>query len=124
MIQVIRTVVENDNENTFLHLMYSSRDQNSILMKKELDTYKSYWNFTVLYVLSRVEESALKREPGLIKYGDKVHYGRIDCGLVKQEMPEANKDNLVLICGTRTFDKDMINHLKKNGFEDNMYYKF
>ena len=124
MIQVIRTVIENDNENTFLHLVYSSQDQDSILMKQELDTYNSYWNFTVLYVLSRVKDTAVEGQPGLIKYGDKVHYGRIHLDLVKQEMPEANTDSLVLICGTRTFDKDMINHLKKNGFTDKMYHKF
>lgn len=125
MIQVIRAIVENDEEETFVHLVYSCRTQHDILLKKELDTYASFWNFTVLYTLSRSSRESISDDPGMIKYGDKVHFGRIDRELVKKEMPPLSERNMVLICGTKSFDKDMINHLTKAaGYNKDMYFKF
>lgn len=124
MIQIIKTIVENDKEDTFIHLVYGCRTQQDILLKDELDHYASYWNFTVLYALSRCTEGCLRERPGMIKYGDKVHFGRIGCDLVCKEMPPAWTGNLVLICGTKSFDKDMINYLSKAGYTKDMYLKF
>ena len=122
MIQVIRTIIENEADDTFIHLIYSSSTQYNILLKKELDKYTSYWNFRALYILSRSSQQDTKADPGLIKYGDQVHYGRLDFEVVKRELPQA-MESQVLICGTRSFDKDMINHLSKIGYK-NMYHKF
>ena len=124
MIQIIRTVVENDEENAFLHLVYGCRSQDDILMKKELDEFASYWNFTVLYALSKATQQSFAENPGMISYGDKVHFGRVDSDLVHREMPSPSEGNIVLICGTKSFDKDMINHLRKAGYAKEMYFKF
>lgn len=123
MIQIIRTVVENDEENTFLHLVYGCRSQDDVLMKKELDKFSSYWNFTVLYALSKTTQQSLEETPGMVRYGDKVHFGRIDSDVVRKEMPGPCERNIVLICGTKSFDKDMINYLGKAGYAK-MYFKF
>ena len=125
MLQVIRAIVENDEEETFVHLVYGCRTQHDILLKEELDAYASFWNLTVLYALSRTSAESVSEDPGRIKYGDVVHYGRIDSELVKKEMPPPSERNLLLICGTKSFDKDMINHLTKAaGYNINMYFKF
>ena len=124
MIQIIRAVVENNDENTFLHLVYGCRSQDDILMKEELDEFASYWNFTVLYALSKTTQLSLAENPGMIRYGDKVHFGRVDSDLVRKEMPSPNMRNMVLICGTKSFDKDMINYLTKAGYAKEMYFKF
>ena len=125
MLQVIRAIVESDEEETFVHLVYGCQTQHNILLKQELDTYASFWNFTVLYALSRTSAESVAENPGKIKYGDVVHYGRIDSELVKKEMPLPSERNLVLICGTKSFDKDMINHLiKAAGYGKDMYFKF
>ena len=126
MIQVIRAVVENEDEETFLHLVYGCRTQDDILLKKELDHFNSYWNFTVLYSLGRTSQSSLTSNPGSIKYADKVHLGRIDRKLVEQEMPrpQAGGRSIVLICGTQSFDKDMIRYLTQIGYTSNMYFKY
>ena len=39
-------------------------------------------------------------------------------------MPGPGADVLVLICGTKSFDKDMINHLGALGYSSDMYFKF
>ena len=126
MIQVIRAVVENDDEETFVHLVYGCRTQGDVLMKKELDHFSSYWNFTVLYSLSRTSQSSLASNPGSIKYADKVHFGRIDVKLVEQEMPrpQAGGRSIVLVCGTQSFDEDMIQHLTHMGYTNDVYFKY
>ena len=125
MIQIIRIIVENEEENTFVHLVYSCRSQHDILLKDQLDHFASFWNFTVLYALSQATAQSLQPRRGSVRYGDKLHFGRIDCELVQREMPLPNeKHNLVLICGTKSFNKDMINHLSKAGHTKDTYFKF
>lgn len=126
MIQVIRAVVENEDDETFLHLVYGCRSQDDILMKPELDHFASYWNFTVLYSLSRTSQSSLVSHPGPVKYADKVHLGRIDRQLVEQEMPrpQLDKSIIVLICGTESFSEDMTKHLTQAGYTSDMYFNY
>ena len=124
MIQVIRAVVENEDEETFVHLVYGCRMQNDILLKDELDQFASYWNFTVLYSLSRTSQSSLTSHPGSIKYADKVHIGRIDRQLVKHEMPQPHPGQrvMVLVCGTQSFCDDMAEYLTQVGYTSDKYF--
>ena len=127
MIQVARAVVEREEEETFLHLVYGCRTQDDVLLKTELDHFSSYWNFTVLFALSRTSQSNLAVNPGSIKYADKVHFGRIDAELVEREMPcpqSGGGRSIVLICGTRSFDDDMIQYLMRLGYTSDMYFKY
>jgi cytochrome-b5 reductase len=127
MVQVIRAVVESEEEETFVHLVYGCRTQDDILMKRELDHFSSYWNFTVLYLLSRTNQASLASSPGSIKYADKVHFGRIDAKLVEREMPRPQTGSgrsIVLICGTRSFDDDMMQYLTHMEYTSDMYFKY
>lgn len=54
MLQVIQGIVDNEEDETFIHLVYSSRTYEDILMKEDLDNMTAYWNFSVLYVISKV----------------------------------------------------------------------
>ena len=54
MLQVIQDIVTNEDDETFIQLVYSSRTYDDILMKDTLDEFKANWNFSVLYVLSQV----------------------------------------------------------------------
>ena len=54
MIQVIRHIVNNEDDETFIRLLYACRDYEDILMKADIDEWTSCWNFTVLYALSQV----------------------------------------------------------------------
>lgn len=56
MAQVIQYVLNNENDETFLHLVYGCRSYADIFMKHEIDDWTHYWNFSVLYCLSQVGE--------------------------------------------------------------------
>lgn len=124
MMQVMRTIVENERDETCVHLIYSSPTQHTLLLKNTLDQYNAYWNVNITFALTRVTNEEVRIEPGLIRYGDKVRYGRLDCDALTTEVPRGSGDSFALICGTRSFDKDMINHLTKLGYTDSMIHKF
>ena len=68
MVQIIQTIVENEDDNTFVHLVYSCRSQHDILLKDKLDRLASYWNFTVVYVLSQSSESSIQEDCGAVRH--------------------------------------------------------
>lgn len=117
-------MVENENDDTRVHLVYGCKTQHTILQKEFLDDCKQFWNFSVSYSLSKCTIQEVQEDKGLLKYQDKVHYGRIDVDLVKSKMPPPSPEHYILICGTKSFDKDMINYLLKLGYAKSMYFKF
>ena len=118
-----RQVVENENDDTRLHLVYGCRTQHAILQKDFLDECRQFWNFSVLYSISKCTAQEVKEQKGL-KYQDKVHHGHINVDIVKCEMPSPTSKHCILICGTKSFDKDMINYLLQLGYSKSMYFKF
>ena len=60
MVQVIREVIMNEEENTFVHLVYACSVYEDILMKAFLDEMKQHWNFEVTFAISKVWSSLIK----------------------------------------------------------------
>ena len=73
MIQVIRGIVENEEDETFVRLLYASRSENDIILKSVLDEWTCYWNFTVLHALSMTSEENVASNRGSIKYECTIH---------------------------------------------------
>lgn len=68
MIQVIRAILENEEEDTFIRLVYACRTQHDIMLKRELlDDWTSHWNFSVLYALSKASQESVATDPGSIR---------------------------------------------------------
>ncbi|XP_071841734.1 NADH-cytochrome b5 reductase-like isoform X3 [Apostichopus japonicus] len=60
--QIIRHIVQNEEEETILKLLYASRTYRDILMRKELNDLAHYWNFKVLYFVSDGSEVAMENK--------------------------------------------------------------
>ena len=58
------------------------------------------------------------------RYGDDVRYQRLDEVLLKDEYGEEHQDTFILICGTKSFDKDMVNYLRRLGVPETNYFRF
>lgn len=56
MIPVIRTVLDNEEDETFITLLYGCKRYADVLCKKQLDEWQQYWNFKCLYALSKVNQ--------------------------------------------------------------------
>lgn len=58
------------------------------------------------------------------RYGDQVHAGRVTATLLDTELGGRKENLLVLICGTKTFEADMIDHLNTLGLSEDKYFRF
>ncbi|XP_031555005.1 NADH-cytochrome b5 reductase-like [Actinia tenebrosa] len=121
MIQVLQSILDNDDDETRISLLYTCRTYQEILMKDVLDVSTDHWNFNVMYVISREDKPGNETR---VRYGDRIHYGRIDKDLLSHEIPAPSNKVFVLICGTKSFDKDMINFLSQLGYDGSTYFRF
>lgn len=56
MSQIIQGILGNEEDDTMIQMLYACKSYNQILMKTELNDWSSFWNFSVTYVLSQVNE--------------------------------------------------------------------
>ena len=127
MIQIIDTVLSNEEDNTRLTLLYGIKTQHDILLKDSLNDYSGYWNFQVTYYLSQSSKDSIDEEKGLIHYGDCLHFGKIEFSILESFLSSPDKKSnsiKVLICGTKSFEKDMIKYLLRLGFKQENVHKF
>ncbi|XP_069126217.1 LOW QUALITY PROTEIN: NADH-cytochrome b5 reductase-like [Argopecten irradians] len=121
MAQVIQGILNNEEDDTRIRLLYACRSYSDILMKSQLDEWAEFWNFSVLYVLSQ-EPSGVKDR---YKYTDKIHLGRLDRDLLVSELETLGVSNTrVLISGTKSFDKDMLKYCGIIGLANCDIHKF
>lgn len=116
-IQVIQEILDNGDDITQIHLLYSSRTQKDILLKSTLDKFKDYWNFTVEYILTRSSHLSLECDRGFIKYNDIVSFERINEDSIAKHTKGDISSCSCLICGTKVFNKDMMNIVLRCGFK-------
>lgn len=128
MIQLARGMVENEEEDTFVRCLYGCRTQHQMMLKKDLDYFATFWNFTILYALSHSSPESVADDPGMVRYGDEVQHGRITKEMVDKEVEEMGEEgkrrDVVLVCGTKSFDKDMINYLTRGAQFKCSFFKF
>ena len=56
------------------------------------------------------------------RYGDAIHFGRITASLLSTEISgQAQRSKTFLICGSKTFEQDMVRILN-NVVSDNLQY--
>ena len=118
LYQIIKYVIHNGDE-TWLKLFYSSKSFDDILLRAELLELTTFWNFTMTHFLSQEKHIQDK------KYSEVVYLSRISREVIKSHIMEDDLSNLlVLICGTKSYVKDMINFIKDNNIPDAHIHKF
>ncbi|KAK7083903.1 NADH-cytochrome b5 reductase-like [Halocaridina rubra] len=117
--QIIQRVVENENDITLITLIYASKSFSEILLRNELLSLCQFWNFKLHHYLSCEDDLSQK------KYNETVTNKRLTKDNVTKELLEGDvKSTLVLICGTKSFDKDMINAAKNANVDEENIFKF
>ena len=121
MYPIAKSITENDLDDTFVHLLFACRCFEDILLRNEMQQLSLYWNFSAEIFLSQVESVA----EGQARYGECIRKGRIDKGVVTECLAGKTLEQVfILICGTKSFNKDMINYMKKVGVPDDNIYLF
>uniref|UniRef100_A0A0E0MS16 NADH-cytochrome b5 reductase n=1 Tax=Oryza rufipogon TaxID=4529 RepID=A0A0E0MS16_ORYRU len=126
MLQVVRAILKNPDDNTQVSLIYANVSPDDILLKRELDRLaSSYPNFKVFYT---VDKPSNDWRGGV---------GYISKDIALKGLPRPGEDSLILVCGP----PGMMNHisgdkakdrsqgeltgiLKELGYTAEMVYKF
>ncbi|XP_059144365.1 NADH-cytochrome b5 reductase-like [Physella acuta] len=120
MCQVISSILEDENDETHLKLLYASKSYKYLMAKNEIDEWSRYWNFSSIFALSQ--------EPEVVNYsykhGEKIHKGRINKDFVTTHAGGDNSKLLVLVCGPPSFSRDMLKYVKDLGIPESSIHKF
>ncbi|XP_052775456.1 NADH-cytochrome b5 reductase-like isoform X2 [Mya arenaria] len=108
MAQLIQAILNNKDDETLIQLHYGCRTYRDILLKARLDEWSQYWNLSCTYYLS--QEAVCDNKT--YRYRDSVVQGRMNSTRITSVMNPQSSDYLVLVCGTKNFETDMLKHLK------------
>ena len=120
MLQLIRGILSNGDDETALSLVFQNRGLEDILLRDELDALVAAnpGRLTVTYVLSKPHDgwdSADGRHVG----------GHITADLLRNQLPApADGDTLVCLCGPGGFNEAMQNLFAEIGHEGDGVYEF
>lgn len=119
MFQIIREIIENEDDMTFIKLFYASKSISDILFREELVNFYQYWNFTACHYLSKEVDLTKKR------HCEEMVGSRMSKENVLNELRKGPiNSTLVLICGTKSFNKDMVNSAKDADIPDRNIFMF
>ncbi|KAL5017619.1 hypothetical protein ScPMuIL_007208 [Solemya velum] len=118
--QMIRCVLDNESDDTRLHLIYCCKLYTDILMKSEINNWARFWNFSVLFALSQEDPD---KPSAVYRYGDMVVHGRVTPALLSQQI-QPQGSFLIFVCGTRSFETDIIKYAKERGIPETQIMKF
>jgi cytochrome-b5 reductase len=121
MYPIAKSIVENDLDETLIHLLFTCKGSEDILLRDEMQQLCLYWNFHAEIFLSRVELTIESQA----RYGECIRKGRINEVVISEHLVgKLLQQVFVLICGTKSFNKDMINYVKKAGVPDDNIHLF
>ena len=116
MVPLIRHILTNDEDDTVVCLLYTCSSYEGLLCKQMLDDFTSYWNFSVNYFVTGAQGIGGAK----IKYGDKVQTGRLSREVLEQYVSY----DQIYVCGTREFDKNMVEILEQLCYSTEVIHKF
>ena len=117
MMPIIRHIVDNEHDDTIVSLLYACHMYEDILCKQMLDDLCAYWNFSANYFVSQSTAAT-------VRYGDKVINSRITQQALEQCVGHVMNAARILVCGTKSFEKDMLNYLRHLGVSEECVHKF
>jgi len=118
LLQVIRAILEDPQENTQITLLFSNSSEEDILLKDVLDEMSSKYKeqFRVYYTISKLQDEKLEW---------KGFKGRITPTMLEETMPSpATGDVKILYCGPLEFNKAVTQMLNDLKYTKDMIYKF
>uniref|UniRef100_A0A1B6E0U1 NADH-cytochrome b5 reductase n=1 Tax=Clastoptera arizonana TaxID=38151 RepID=A0A1B6E0U1_9HEMI len=116
---IIKNIVNNDDDETFVHLMYGVKTINDIILRDELRKFTAYWNFKEEIFISQNNND---EEP---KFGETFNYNKIIDFAILDYLNGKNIDKIqILICGSDLFSSYMEKCVLDLSFNKNNIFIF
>lgn len=121
MFRIIQSILNNDDDETRIKLLYSCPNLKDIPLLGYFKTWSSFWNFDITYFIPLSREENEGRS--LPYYRMKIVNHRLNLDHLSEQIRIISRcrleSSMFLICGTKSFEKDMINYLSKIGIDSN-----
>ncbi|XP_058060455.1 NADH-cytochrome b5 reductase-like [Anopheles bellator] len=118
----LRTILDDEEDETRLTLWACFRDLSSLLLRSELRSMAAYWNFKyALYMSRRSCAENDERFSEKIKYNEPIHDRRMEANDIERLLTGLTGDAsslLVLLCGTEPFTRFVKTVLEKLRIEN------
>ena len=114
--RIIETVLNNEDDYTRITLIYSNKSVKHVLLKPDINRWSSFWNFRAIHFLTRNGAEPLP-------YGMEVKLNRLTF-VQLAELCINLEQCFYYICGTRSFEKDVVNYLRRMKVSDDRYHVF
>ena len=112
LYQLAKTIVDNDNDETRVKLIYCSKSYEDIILRTEIHRLQSYWNFSCQHYLDGgITEASLSK-----KHDEIVNYCKLTEDMLHKETCGMPIQTRFYVCGPRNFEKDMVSYLKRFGY--------
>uniref|UniRef100_A0A182N501 Uncharacterized protein n=1 Tax=Anopheles dirus TaxID=7168 RepID=A0A182N501_9DIPT len=115
----LSTILDDSEDDTRLTLCACFRDLQSVLLREELRSMGSYWNFRYEVYLSRRTDHC---PPLAVRYAEPIHDRRLEAEdterLLERSISDGKQTLLVLLCGTEPFTAFIKSSLVKLGIEN------
>ncbi|XP_022202098.2 uncharacterized protein LOC111058833 [Nilaparvata lugens] len=100
---IFKSILNDETDETFLKLLYGSKDPQSIILRDELRDMAKFWNFGAEMFLT---EGKVEGE----KFGENFRAGRIGEKCVYENL---KPKQLVLVCGSEIFTQEIVRYLSE-----------
>lgn len=118
--QIIEEILGNDEDMTRVRLLFACRNADEILLAEHFAEWERFWNFSFCYYFSKQSQPL----PSALKHKE-TNLQKIDEAKITSEIEKLkDKNYLVVTCGTKAFDKDIVNYLLKAGVPSDRVFKF
>lgn len=119
LYSIVNEILGNEEDMTKIILFYCCKSLNSILLRDELYSCRSYWNFNYQVFLSEgLQESIKYREPIL------PHKFHKECFDQHKINISSNNSDQFLICGSKKFIQCYKQYFLENGIKEDCIVTF
>ena len=124
MHRIIESVLSNEDDETRIKVIFSCPTLQDIPLISQFKKWSSFWNFDIVYFVPSHKHDS--DDQSLPYYGMKVVGHRLDLDNLREVIKISRcklESTQFVICGTKSFEKDVINHLSKVGVVDSSKMK-
>lgn len=124
LYQLAKRITDNDEDETRITLLFSCKNYGTIPLREQIHSMQSYWNFTARYFLSEDVHCYAEKQR---KHDETIYYSRLTEDILSKEMsriPKTHNDCCVYLCGSKTFENEMTEYLKKLGLNNSNIVTF
>ena len=128
MIQLIKSLLDDEDCDIKLQLLCSFRTSSDILLEKELRGFAEFWNFKISYFISQSNVELPAIPPVKFHYANIIQK-RINNEILSEYFASHKIDlklpkNLFLVCGTKSYESQILEYLRNSQVPANCLFKF